>query len=270
MDNVKYMEAALSEHRFWLQIMGDHSRFIFLSLAPSETTFLQKAGEFIFAFDDLLEQSHNQLTADELKDLQMRALELTYQLRDFKLHLLELSLNSDLKSHLPPSFYNDMLNELDEYLLIITTLMDGNIPIFHPVHYHLLWLFDAVGHSSSIASALDMVETDIIEKAKQYQHKFLDLDMKAITMHGYLRTGLQTFPSLDRLNEQAGNLIAEFYEFLESLRDQRMDERILGTLMPLAADHMSREECYYLWKLSQSAKNIHRPDCDPARSRVEA
>lgn len=269
MDRIQYMEAALSEHRFWLQIMGDHARFIFFSLLPSETSFLQTAQEFIITYDELLKKSHEQLTADDLKNLQTQAMELTYQLRDFKLHLLELILNSNLKSHLTPSFYNGMLNELDEYLLIITALSDGNIPIFHSIHYHLLWLSDAVNHSSSIASSLDMIETDLIEKSKQYQHKFMELNKKSTEIYGYMRTGLQNFPSLDHLDEQAGSLIIEFNEFLENLRDQSMDGRILGTLLPFIADHMFREECYYLRKLSQSAKNVRRPNCDFARPRFE-
>lgn len=269
MDTDQYIETALFEHRFWLQIMGDHSRFIFFSLAPSETAFIQKAQEFIIAYDNLLEEIQANLTSDELMDIQMRALELTYQLRNFKLHLLELSLASDLKTHLPPSFYNDMLNELDEYVLVLNMLMNNTIPLFHPLHYHMLWLFDAVGHSATITSELDMIEKDLIEKAYQYELMFHDLDFKATTMNGFLRTDLITFPSLDRLNEQAGHSISQFYEFLETLRDQRMDDRVLGTIMPLALDHMAREECYYLWKLSLTTKNVKKPDCDPSRPRIE-
>lgn len=269
MDTSQLMEAALSEHNFWLQIMGDHSRFIFFSLAPTETAYIQKAQEFIFAFDQLLNEIQNQLTYDEVIDLQKRALELTYQLREFKLHLLELSLDSDLKTHLPPTFFNDMLNELEEYLLVMNTLMNNMVPLFHPIHYHMLWLFDAVGHSATIHSGLDLIEKEYLEKAYQYEQMFNDLYLKANAMNGYLRTELMTFPSLDYLNEQSANAISNFYEFLETLRDKRMDSKVLGTLMPLALDHMSREECYYMWKLSLSTKNIKKPDCDPGRPRIE-
>ena len=37
MNNNDFYQSGLFEHRFWLQIMGDHARFIFYSLAPSET-----------------------------------------------------------------------------------------------------------------------------------------------------------------------------------------------------------------------------------------
>jgi hypothetical protein len=250
--------------------MGDHSRFIFFSLAPTESEYILTAQDFIILFDRLLEQSHEQLAASELVELNREAYEVTYRLREFKLELLSMSLTSDLKSHLPPSFYNDMLNELDEYLFILNSLMNGQDIEMHPLHYHMLWLSDAIGHAASVASELDLVEKDLIDRACRYEMQFQDLHLKSLLMNGYLRTQLEKFPSLDRLNEQAGIAITNFMEFLDNIRDQRMNGRILGTLMPIMADHMSREECYYLWKLSEAANNISRPDCDPTRPRFES
>jgi hypothetical protein len=260
----------LFEHRFWLQIMGDHSRFIFFSLAPTESEYILTAQEFIILFDQLLEQSHKLMSDPELVELNRKAYEATYRLREFKLELLSMSLTSDLKSHLPPSFYNDMLNELEEYLFILNSLINRQVVILHPLHYHMLWLTDAVGHAASISAELDFVEKDLIDRACRYEMQFQDLNTKSLLMNGYLRTQLGSFPSMDRLNEQAGIAITNFMEFLDNIRDQRMDGRVLGTLMPLMADHMSREECYYLWKLSETTKTIRKPDCDPSRPRIEA
>jgi hypothetical protein len=270
METISIIETALFEHQFWLQIMGDHARFIFLSLAPTESEYILTTQEFIILFDQLLEQSHKKLTDNELNELNHKAYEATYRLRELKLELLTMSLTSDLKSHLSASFYNDTLNELEEYLYIINALMNGQNPLLHPLHYHMLWLTDAIGHAATLSSELDLVEKDLIDRAFRYEVQFQDLNIKSLMMNGYLRTQLGSFPSLDRLNEQAGLAITSFMEFLETLRDQRMDGKVLGTLMPLMADHMFREECYYLWKLSQSANNIRRPECDPTRPRLEA
>jgi hypothetical protein len=46
--------AALFEHRFWLQIMGDHGRFILNSLPTEEDREIIKSGELINAFDQML------------------------------------------------------------------------------------------------------------------------------------------------------------------------------------------------------------------------
>lgn len=258
------------EHRFWLQIMGDHARFIFFSLAPNEIEYLQRAQDFMAGFDQLLEQSRLQLLSPELSVLNNRAYQLTCQFREFKLLLLALSLTSDIKIHLSSTLFNDMLNELDEYLYMISIFMGGQPVTFHTLHYHMLWLNDAVGHAASVSSNLDLIERDLIDKCVCFETQFADLSFKSITMNGYLRTQLDRFPALDRLNERVNEVMNLFKEFLESIRDQRMDGRILGTLFPLMADHMAREECYYLWKISQDAGLIKRPDCDPARPRLEA
>jgi hypothetical protein len=263
------VDAALSEHRFWLQIMGDHSRFIFYSLAPTESEYILTAQEFIILFDQLLEQSLKDLTITELEELNRKAYEATYRLREFKIELLSMSLTSDLKSHLPPSFFNGMLNELEEYLFILNSLMNKQVPLKHPLHYHMLWLSDAVNHAASVIAETDFIEKDLTNLANQFEKQFQDLDTKSIIMNGFLRTGLDSFPSLDRFNEQTGSIMNEFMDFLGMIRDQRMDGKVLGTIMPLMADHMYREECYYLLKLSQSTDNIRKPDCDPASPRLE-
>ncbi len=269
MDTMPYPDTILTENRFWLQIMGDHARFIFLSLAPTESEYLLTAQQFIVMFDELLDQAQKPLAVQELDDLLNRAYNSVYQFREFKLELLGMSLTSDLKSHLPPTFFNDMLNELEEFLQILTAFRDNKPILLHPLHYHMLWLSDAVGHSASIAAALDPVEKDLIDLSSRYELQFEDLYSKALIMNGYLRTQLGSFPSLNRLNDQAAVAINSFTEFLDTLRDQRLDNKVLGTLMPLMADHMSREECYYLWKLSQTTDTVRRPDCDPTRPRLE-
>ncbi len=269
MDASNMIDSALSEHRFWLQIMGDHSRFIFFSLAPTESEYIITAQEFIILFDQLLDQANKTCSKPELESLNRKAYEATYRLREFKIELLSMSLTSDLRSHLPPSFYNDMLNELEEYLFIINSMMHGHSPLQHTLYYHMLWLTDAIGHAAYIAAELDFIELDSIRLTEEFRQQFQDLDTKAFLLNGYLRTRLSNFPSLERFNEQVWNAMKNFMEFLEEIRDQKVDGRILGTIMPLVADHMFREECYYMLKLSQCTNNIREPEYDPASPRLK-
>ncbi len=269
MDTIDIQDSALSEHQFWLQIMGDHSRFLFFSFAPTQANYILTSQEFIILFDQLLEQSYKHLTRTELEELNRKAYEAAYRFREFKINLLSLSLTSDLKSQLTSSFLNDMLGELEEYLFLLNSLINGQLPLLHPLHYHMLWLTDATFHAAAILSELDFVEKDLINLTNQYEIQFEELYMKSIIMNGYLRTGINQFPSLERLNDLVWNIMNSFMEFLETIRDQKIDGKVLGSLMPLLADHMFREECYYLLKLSQTATNIRKPDCNPARPRFE-
>lgn len=257
----------LFEHQFWLQIMGDHARFILYSLAPTEEES-QTANHFIRVYDELLRRAHTQLSSTELEQLNRDAFNTTYDFRNFKLHLLSSTLYEGLVIHLTPTFINHMINELDEYMLMLQGFNEGEIPQYEPIHYHLLWLLDAIGHAASISSNLDEVEDDMIIRSKRFQETFTNLYLKAIEMDGYLRTNLSTIPSLERLNYQVENEMLPFRDLLIQIRNQRIEKTLLGTLMPLMADHMAREECYYLLKLSQSDNTIN-PGCNPARRRVE-
>lgn len=49
-----FEQAAGFEHGFWLQILGDHARFIHDSLAPQEKQEIEQTRYFIQVFDQLL------------------------------------------------------------------------------------------------------------------------------------------------------------------------------------------------------------------------
>lgn len=269
MQGHNFYDTTLSEHRFWLQIMGDHARFIFFSLSPNEVEYLQRSQDFIIGFDELLDGVNNISDYDELELITEQALKLTYHFREFKLLLLSHTLSSDIKMHLPSTVINDMLNELEEYLKILSSIQLKDSILFHPLQYHLLWLEDAAGHAAAVAAGLDPIEKDLTDKCIYFENQFINLFLKATKMNGYTRTQLSNFASLERLNKQAENTIISFMDFLSDIRDQRINGRILGSLFPLLPDHMFREECYYLWKLSQTAGLAKRPDCNPASPRIE-
>lgn len=269
MEQGKYGAGAIGEHRFWLQILGDHSRFIHDSLAPKEMNEIQTAQHFIQVFDQLLEQSREPLSGKELMQLNSLAYQYAQQLRVFKLNLLSEQLLGKITIHLSPTFINHMVNELDEYLRILTSLVAGEIPpLFHPVHHHLLWLLDASGHAGAIADSLDKVEYQLKLKSGQFEKDFDHFYMKAVEMAGYLRTNLNQFPALSRFNQEVELEMLLFREFLKELEEMDLKAELLGTLTPLMADHMAREECYYLMKLAQVSE-VHAPNCDPAKPRVE-
>ncbi|MDN9012020.1 DUF2935 domain-containing protein [Brevibacillus laterosporus] len=259
----------LFEHRFWLQILGDHSRFIFDSLAPKEQAEIERANYFVQTFDRLLDYARMNLSPEEINTLCQQASAETQNLRQFKLHLLERHLIGKISISLPPTFINHMVNELEEYERILEACLAGNWPpSCHPLHFHLLWLSDAAGHADTITSLLDMVENDYRQKSKHFTKQFQHFYLKASELAGYLRTNLAEFPALSRFNHQAEMEIQLFKGFLHELEELRLKDEVLGTLSPLMADHMSREECYYLMKLSE-VSDVKSPDCYPTRPRIE-
>lgn len=240
------------EHQFWLRILGDHSRFIHDSLYPSEKEDIAKATQFIHLFDQLRTQSKQQNAAtilpftNEVEDA-------VNQLKAFKLSIIKRHITSQMKIHLTPSFINHMVNELEEFQRIIGYLKQGHIPpIFNELHHHLLWLSDASGHAGAINDRLDGVERRLKEKSEKFTKHFDDFYLKAVELTGFLRTNVHRFPSLSKFNKDVEIEMSIFKTFLHELEEMELNAQSLGILSPLMADHMAREEQYYLMKLAQS------------------
>jgi len=264
---MNFEQSALYEHRFWLQVLGDHARFIRDSLAPAEAEEIHRADNFVQVFDHLLQVAREPLGMAALRDLNQMAYRHVMELRHFKLHLLRRHLCGEIAIHLTPTFINHMVNELDEYLRVLSYLQAERIPIFDAVHHHLLWLPDAAGHAAAIGANLDKVEKLLREKTQHFETMFDHFYLKAVEIAGYLRTQLADFPALARFNEQVEIEMGLFMQFIHELEHMKLTNVLLSTLMPLMADHMAREECYYLTKLSQVSL-VTAPDCDATKPRI--
>ncbi|WP_160719304.1 DUF2935 domain-containing protein [Bacillus sp. USDA818B3_A] len=263
--NEVFERTARFEHRFWLQILGDHSRFIFEALAPVQNEEINKASNFISIFDNLLERAKSSDLVSLTKDAETEV----SHLREFKLDLIRKHLIGKIKIHLSPTFLNHMVNELEEYVRVLTYLKAGqNPPVYHELHHHLLWLLDAAGHSEAISSNLDGVEKKLKQKSQSFMKSFEEFYLKAVELAGYLRTSLTSFPALTKMNVEAQLEIKLFQNFLLELEELELSKQALGTFAPLMADHMFREECYYLMKLAESA-SLEPPNCDPAKPRLQ-
>jgi hypothetical protein len=260
-------KTVLFEHRFWLQVLGDHGRFILNALSSKEVERIEISKNFITLFDRLLDKSRQNIYGRELDDLTEETLMLGKKLRAFKLDLIKAHIVGNIEINLPPTFINHMVNELDEYLAILNCLMSNQYPNAHVIHHHKLWLLDGVGHANAIHCSLDDIENDLKKKSKEFAKHFDGLYMKAMEFAGYMRTKLTKFPALSRLNKQAELEMLMFMGFLKELQEMRIDKEALGTITPLMLDHMFREECYYLTKLSQVSE-VKKPECDPGKPRV--
>lgn len=257
--------AAKFEHGFWLQILGDHARFIHDSLAPKEQQEIDTASKFIQIFDQLLES----VQTDSLVSLSNKALEQGNAFREFKLHLLKRHLIGEIQISLGPTFLSHMVNELEEYLRVLDYLQQGEAPpIFHELHHHALWLLDAAGHAGAISNNLDMVEKKMKEKSEQFIKDFEAFYLKAVELTGFLRTNLSSFPALEKFNQETSLEMKLFMNFLAEIEELELSRKALGTFAPLMADHMMREECYYLTKLAQ-ATGLQEPGCDPTKPRLK-
>ncbi|NYF25436.1 DUF2935 domain-containing protein [Sporosarcina sp. JAI121] len=267
--NKSFQEDALFELHFWLQILGDHGRFIHDSLAPSEVENIKIANAFIIKFDQLLTTSKKQLDKQQLCSLLQNAKQASEEIRTFKLILIQEQLIGTIKISLPPSFINHMVNEVEEATRLFTSLEKGQMaPAVHPLHHDLLWLLDAAGHAGAIDANLDHVEKPLHEKSRKFAKDWEDFYLKAVELAGFLRTQVMKFPALEKFHNDVHLEMIIFQGFLHELEEMRLNKETLGTLTPLMADHMAREESYYLMKLAETA-GTPPPPSNPAKPRTE-
>ena len=262
-------QEALWEMRFWMQILGDHCRFILESLAEKEKAEIDQAKRFMHVFDELLEEARRP-PAESWTALIQRGKEAGEQLRAFKLHLLKRLLTEKISFSLPPTFVNHMVNELEEWLRLAGYYAQGKRPpSVHPLHHDLLWLLDAAGHAGAIPDRLDHIEKNLRQQCYVFTKEWEEFYLKAIEMAGYLRANIYRFPSLHRFHRDIQLEMAIFQSFLHELEEMELNKEVLGVLTPLMADHMAREECYYLQKLAETTAEVKPPVCDPTKPRVE-
>jgi hypothetical protein len=261
-----FQKAAIFEHKFWLQVLGDHGRFLRDALSPAETEAIETAIYFINVFDQLLNQVENA----DLIALSRRADEEAKKIRAFKLDLISKMLTGEVSILFTPSFINHMVNEVEEYIRVLEFLKRSEIPpIFHELHHHLIWLLDAAGHANAISDNLDATEKRLKEKSNQYTKHFEDFYLKAVEMTGFLRTNLSSFPALERMNNNVTLEMRLFMGFLEELEEMELNNQVLSAISPLMADHMYREECYYLTKVAEST-GLQEPGCNPGKPRPQS
>lgn len=261
-----FKDTALFEHRFWLQVLGDHARFLHESLAPVEKEEIETANYFINTFDRLL----GRVATTDVVHLSMRADEEAKKIRQFKLELIAKMLTGNVKIHLGPTFVNHMVNEVEEYIRVLSYLKKGEVPpVFHELHHHTVWLLDAAGHAGAIHSNLDQAEKRLKARSEKYMKHFENFYLKAVEMTGYLRTNLKSFPALQKMNLDVTMEIQLFMKFLDEIKELELTEQALGSFAPLMADHMFREECYYLSKVAESSQ-LQDPNCDPGKARVKS
>jgi Domain of unknown function (DUF2935) len=257
--NQMYEESALFEHKFWLRVLGDHAQFLLDALSSKEKEDIRRATYFVGEFNELLSRVH----MGNLMTFANEAKQAAEEIRQFKLSIIKKQLEGKIVIHFTPTFLNHMVNEVEEYITVLKYLVKGEVPpIFHELHYHLVWLTDAAGHAASISGGLDMVEKQWKEKSEVYTKKFEQFYLKAIEMAGYLRTELKTFPALKKFTKDVSLELKLFSHFLRELEELELSEEILSSLSARMADHMAREECYYLLKVAQSS-GLELPKCNP-------
>lgn len=265
---------------FWAGVFRDHATFIYDGLSPKERRAAEVAAAFQHRFSTLHEEAEGlarsmglrgpagsrpvtgaddlplleRLQGAELAQYQQAAESLARRMTDaiqslkaFKEELIGQKLSCAITLRLSPTLLQHMVNEAEEGYRTLTGLREAaNLPpSLEALHHHLLWLPDASGHAASLHSGLDPTEQQLLDATTQFKRIFDGMEIKALELYSMLRIAPRMVGALRRLNRDTMTEIATFRAFLAEMREHLEGCEILGSLTPLFADHMLREELYY-------------------------
>ncbi len=254
---------------FWLQVMGDHARFIKASLRSGDNNLVMISTNFVQLFDKMLDKVRHGNELATGRDLADEITAGVISFREFKRELLSDRLRNLPVTSLTPTFYNHMLNELEQFLAILSIGPSEGTAKENILGEHLLWSLDAAGHATVLAGDLDKVEYRLRAEAELFLTRFDGLYLKAVELVGYYRSNPSAVQSvLGAYNLEVVKAMQDFIGYLEELKEGLLKDKVLSRLSPLIPDHMYREGCYYLHKVARTQTGISKPECDPGRSRV--
>lgn len=233
-----------TENEFWLRLFRDHSQFIMETLIPREVTLITQAQQFMNLFDALLAQNADgKLTPEE-------AMQATCQFRNFKQGIANRQLIGEAVINLPPGAIQEMLDEADEYLTILSGMQPMNEAEFL-LHEHLLWLPNNAAHAALAASQLDPSETMFFNRFEHFHMTFHELQLKAEELMHLLKNNPAMVPPLVYLTRQSAGISREFYCLLEQYKELRATGQVMAITPPVLVDHFMREAAYYLEKIGE-------------------
>jgi hypothetical protein len=240
-----------AEVLFWIRVMSDHARFIKDSLHPEQPNQLLITVNLITVWERLGQKvkGFHKIEATMVDEI----LGAVLSFREYQRELLGATLRHDSVTALSPTFYNHMLNELEEFLKVLSENQTGKVVNSGSLGNHLVWILDAAGHAAIIGSNLDKVESLYREEAKAFESAFDKMYLKTVELAGYYRSDSETVkPVLYFFNRQICELMKDFIGFLTELKEGLAQHQILGNLNSLIPDHMVREENYYLQKVEEA------------------
>lgn len=271
----------LREGWFWASVFRDHATFIYDHLAPDAGDAIRwakafqerftarteeasdlagqagvagPAGSFILTSGSPLarfqgfELGHHAGAAERLVSPLVNEIA---EFMEFKRCLVELKLDCAIKLSLAPSLLQHMVNEAEEAIIALNGVREESFkdPATRALHSHLVWLPDAAGHAAALDNTLDGLEQMLKGRTEHFHRVFSGMQIKAQELSTMLQVRPRMVGALKRLNVDALTQIGLFRSFLAELREHTEECEVLGSLVPLFADHMLREELYYMEQL---------------------
>ena len=233
--------------QFWLRIMKEHSLFMKLGFACSDTTLIREAENFYNEFAALEKQSHAMSCEEEFMAFVNRIIPAVNNIFAFKRHVLHLLLHCQIGGANYPLLVDHISREAMYFCKLLNKIRDGDMkyPVDSIVSDNVFWLRHMADHARFIAGLLDPSERDFVEKANEFAVKFEKLQLQARDLDSMLWHSCP-HNALVRFEKDATAATVKLRDFKKAARDLIASCRIVSLIPPLLADHVLREAEYFL------------------------
>jgi hypothetical protein len=244
-----FIERSLTENKFWLRIMKEHSYFLSEGFNRNDKHLIQQTDRFYHHFQEQEKRAYqtpNNVTA--VRKLNEDSIQLVLGLRNFKRNLLIMIINCKVMGFNFPLLVDHIAREAEYFM---RTLKKFNEGILDPIQdaiikENVFWLRIMMEHSRFIASLLDQSERNLVIQARKFGDDFEVLLNQARDVESMLYKKSPTYPIIGKLNKDSENATHELRNFKKVGLDLIKGCQIRNVIDPLLADHVVREADHFL------------------------
>lgn len=250
------------EHLFWLEVLQDHAYFVRDHLSVSEAEYVRTSQQYIYLFGELI----TLLNSIPRKSLYYDEVMITFAKRawpvvkgyfEFEGNLQSLRIDNKVNLNLSPTYLNGTLAENQEYLRILTFLVQGKEPVPLPLADLMdLWLEDQLGHVLLFEDLLDPIELIATKQAEAYINRYQAFIIQNRHLKGYLRFKEPNFARQREFANDVGQTTIEMSKFIYSMVIKYKENKLLNKTTLRFLEHHFPETCYFIKKLSYYAPGL--------------
>jgi hypothetical protein len=258
----------LQEHRFWVEVLEDHARFVRDHLSPEETEWAEWAERYIEMFWKLrgtLSKMKENAAVDSpsMKAVAREIHSVAYGYYRFEGQLQHLKLNGRLNIGLTAEYFSGTLNENQEYLRLLNNYMQGKTPKALPLADLMgMWLEDQVEHASILKRVLMEMNSSWVEEARILHQSLSTCTAENYKIQSYLRFTPPSFPGQLSHARGTADSIVRLYQLVSNTLDSRQLQPSMSRITVRLLEHYLPETRYFLIKLSDFVPEINTiPGC---------
>jgi len=260
-DVAQYECLNMKRVQFWLRIMKEHSLFMKLGFACSDTELIRQAEEFYHVFEDLEKRSCRIKCDEEFINFVSKIIVAVNNIFAFKRHVLHLLIECQIGGYNYPLLIDHISREAMYFLKLLEKIQDGDMacPVDSIFSDNVFWLRHMADHARFIAGLLDPSERSFVEKANAFAVQFEQLQLQARDLDSML-WHFQPNNDLIRFEKDVTQATVQIRDFKEAARDLISSCKVISLIPPLLADHVLREAEYFLEVLEQIKHDLPKMD----------